>query len=90
MKTFRLALGIFAVIPLVLLADKFLFHLNAYDEDSLQTMAFLVLGMPILILNMWAWFELEIIEFYFFGKEPKESFSRINVHPSVSKQDETK
>jgi hypothetical protein len=68
MKTFRLILGILAIIPLALLADKLLFHLTEYDEDSLRTLAFMVLGVPILTLNYWAWIYPEIIEFYFFGK----------------------
>jgi len=55
MKTFRIVLGVLALIPLALLADKILFHAAEYDEDSLRTLAFLVLGIPILILNLWAW-----------------------------------
>jgi len=89
MKTFRIVLGLLAIIPFGLLADKFLLHLNAYDEDSLQTMAFHILGMPILILNMWVWFEPEIIEYYFWGKKPKEIYSKINEPAIVSEYKET-
>ena len=69
MKTFRSIVGILAIIPLVLLADKLFFHLTEYDEDSLRTFVFIVLGVPILTLNFWAWIYPEIIEFCFFGKE---------------------
>ena len=58
-----------AVIPLALLADKLLFHPADYDEDSLKTLAFMVLGVPILTLNFWAWVYPEIIEYYFLGME---------------------
>ena len=69
MKTFRIVLGILAIIPVALLTDKLLFHLTEYDEDSLRTLAYLAFGVPILILNYWAWFVPEIIEVYFFGKK---------------------
>jgi len=39
------------------------------DKDSLRTLALLVIGVPILTLNFWAWEYPEIIEFYFFGKD---------------------
>jgi hypothetical protein len=69
MKTFRIVIGILAVSPLALLADQLIFHPTEYDELSIRTLAFVVLGVPILILNYWAWFDHEIIAFYFFGKE---------------------
>jgi hypothetical protein len=50
------------------LADKLLFHPTEYDEDSLKNLVFLILGVPILILNIWVWLYPEIIEAYFFGK----------------------
>ncbi len=71
MKTLRIVLGILALFSLALLADKLFFHLNEYDEDSLRTMAFMVFGVPILVLNFWAWVYPEIIEFYFLGKDIK-------------------
>jgi hypothetical protein len=72
MKTFRVVLGLLAIIPLALLADKLLFHPTDYDEDSLRTLAYSVIGVPIVILNFWAWIYPEIIEFYFLtrSKEP--------------------
>jgi hypothetical protein len=60
-------LGILAIIPLTLLADKMFFGFTDYDEDSLRTLAFLIIGIPILILNLWIWIYPEIIEFYFLG-----------------------
>jgi hypothetical protein len=67
MKTFRIVLGILSIIPLTLLADKMFFGFTGYDEDSLRTLAFLIIGIPILILNLWIWIYPEIIEFYFLG-----------------------
>ena len=71
MKTFRIVLGILAIIPLALLADTFLFHITEQVRDSLEILIYLVLGIPVLILNIWAWGYPEIIEFYFFGKVKK-------------------
>ena len=73
MKTFGIVLGILAIIPLTLVADKLFFHPTEYDEDSIRTMAYLVFGVPILTFNFWAWIYPEIIEFYFLGvdKQPQ-------------------
>jgi len=72
-KTLRIVLGILTIIPVALLADKILFHSTDYGEDSLRTLAFLVIGLPILILNLWAWIYPEIIEFYFLGRKDKDT-----------------
>jgi len=69
MKTFRIALGILAIIPIALLANKLLYYPAVYDEDSLSTLVYLTIGVPILTLNFWAWEYPEIIEFYSFGRE---------------------
>jgi hypothetical protein len=71
MKIFRIVVGILATIPLALLADKLLIYPMEYDEDSMKTLAYLVIGVPILILNFWAWAYPEIIEFYFLGKDKR-------------------
>lgn len=71
MRTFRIVLGILAIIPLALLADKMIFHATEYDEASLKTLTYLIFGVPILMFNIWAWIYPEIIEFYFFGKTEK-------------------
>src|SRR5689334_6329594 len=72
MKSFRIVIGILAILPLTLLVDKLFFHPTIYDEDSLETLIYLTMGVPILTLNFWAWTYPEIIEFYFLGKEQKE------------------
>ena len=69
MKTFRIVVSVLAVIPVALLVDALFLHPANYGEGSLGEMAYLVFGVPILILNMWAWIHPEIIEFYFFGKD---------------------
>jgi len=69
MKTIRIVLGILAITPLALLTDKILFRPTDYGEDSLRTLAYLALGIPILVLNLWAWMYPDIIEFYFLGKK---------------------
>jgi len=73
MKTFRIVLGILTIIPIALLADKIFFRPTDYDEQSLRVLAYSVLGVPILIFNLWAWVYPEIIEFYFFGKKDSDT-----------------
>jgi len=72
MKTFQIVIGILAIIPLALLADKIAFHPTDYDETSLKTLIFLIIGVPILVLNLWAWAYPELIEASFLGKENKQ------------------
>lgn len=71
MKTFRIVVGVLAVVPIALLVDALFLHPANYGEGSLGELAYLVFGVPILILNMWAWVHPEVIEFYFFGKDKK-------------------
>ncbi len=68
MKTFRLVFGILALIPLTLLLDALL-RPALYGEDSLGAWLFLLVGVPILTVNYWAWMYPEIIEFYFLDKK---------------------
>ena len=69
MKTFRIVLGILAILPVALLIDHIFFPTNYYAEGSLSEMAYMVFGIPILIFNLWAWIYPEIIEIYFLGKK---------------------
>ena len=71
MKTFRIVLGILAILPLTLLVDSIFLHPYYYGEGSLGELLYLAIGVPILTLNFWAWTYPEIIEFYFFGKDIK-------------------
>jgi hypothetical protein len=71
MKTLRIVLGILAIIPLALLADKILFRPTDYDEQSLRTLGYSVIGAPILIFNVWAWIYPQIIDVYFLGNKKK-------------------
>ena len=71
--TLRIVLGMLAIVPLALLADHALIQPGYYGEDSLQQMAFMVFGVPILTLNYWAWDYPEIIEDYFFSKKNEDT-----------------
>jgi hypothetical protein len=64
MKAFRIVLGILAIVPIFLIIDTVSKPAN-YGEVTLGELAYLVLGTPIMILNLWAWIEPEIIESYF-------------------------
>jgi len=66
MKTFRIVLGILAILPITLFGNHFFIHSG---EDSLQEMIYMVPGITILILNLWAWTYPQIIEVYFFGRK---------------------
>jgi hypothetical protein len=73
MKIFRIALAILAIIPIALLTDAIILHPANYGENSLGELVFLVFGIPILILNLWAWGYSRIIEVYFFGKKDENN-----------------
>lgn len=64
MKAFRIVLGILAIVPIFLIVDTVSKPAN-YGEVTLGELAYLILGTPIMILNLWAWIEPEIIESYF-------------------------
>jgi len=69
MKSFRIAVGILAIIPLSMIVDSLFFHPEFYEYGSLGELLYPIFGIPILIFNMWAWIHPEIIEFYFLGKD---------------------
>ena len=71
MKTFRIVVGVLAILPLALVIDILFFHPELNCDDCIRTYIYMLLGIPILIFNYWAWFESEIIEFAFFGKKPE-------------------
>jgi hypothetical protein len=73
MKTFRIVVGVLALLPLTLLIDKLFFHPELYCEHCLGTYAYMLIGVPILTLNFWAWEYPELIEGFFFGKELKKT-----------------
>jgi hypothetical protein len=66
MKTLRIVLGILMIIPLALLADKLFFRPAMYDEDSLRTLIYHAVGIPILIFNIWVWIVPETLKDFWF------------------------
>ena len=68
MKTFRIVVGILAIIPVAMLVDALFLHPGNYGSGSLGKLLYPAIGIPILIVNMWAWVHPEIIEFYFLEK----------------------
>ena len=72
-KTLRIVLGILAIIPVALLAYKLIFLRTDYGGDSIQEMALLWFGVPILVLNYWAWADPEIIEILLWGDRKKQN-----------------
>ena len=73
MKTFRIVLGVLAILPLVLLLDILFLHPERNCDACIETYIYMFLGLPSLIFNYWAWFEPEMIEFAFLGKEKPPS-----------------
>jgi len=72
-KTFRIVLGILAIIPVALVVDHIFITSDYYGEESLKEMIYMVIGIPILVLNLWAWGYLPIIQYYFRGKEIEDT-----------------
>ena len=66
-KNIRIILASMAIIPIVLLVYNLIFLRTDYGGDSIGEMAFLIFGVPILVLNFWAWVYPEIIEFFLWG-----------------------
>lgn len=52
-KTVRIVLGILAIIPISLIVDS-VSRPAMYSEVTLGELAYLILGTPISILNLWA------------------------------------
>ena len=63
----RVILAVLALVPLGLLVESFL-HPESYGEGTLGDWLFALLGVPILIFNLWVWIDPEIVESYFKGK----------------------
>lgn len=68
MKTFRIVVGVSALLPLALLVDALFWRPAFYASNLLGEMLYTVIGIPILIVNLWAWTEPELIEVAFLGK----------------------
>lgn len=66
-KNLRFVLAILVVIPVALLILHLIFERDFYGGDSILEMVYLILGVPILVFNLWAWYHPEIIEFLFWG-----------------------
>jgi hypothetical protein len=67
MKTIVVILRIMLVIPIGLM----IWHL--FWPDDMSELMNLVIGLPILIANVWAWQEPELLRELIFGKEMPRS-----------------
>ena len=68
-KNVRIQLAVLAILPITLLVQHLIFEGDVHSEDSIQEMAFIILGVPILVFNFWAWSHPEIIEFFLWGNK---------------------
>jgi len=71
-KTLRILLAVLAVIPVALLVYNLIFLRTDYGGDSIEEMAYLIFGVPILVLNYWAWADPEINEALLWGDKKKQ------------------
>lgn len=71
-KNVRIILAVLAIIPIILLFQHLISDGDVYSEDSIQEMLFLILGVPILVFNFWAWFHPELIEFFLWGNQGEQ------------------
>jgi hypothetical protein len=72
MKIFCLILALIFIAPIT---DAIVLHPENYGENSMQELAFLIVGLPILILNVWAWMYPEMLAFYVW-EEGREYLTR--------------
>jgi hypothetical protein len=68
MEALRIVLALLAIIPIAILIDAAL-HPTSLAEGTLSEMLYLIFGVPILIINIWAWVHPEIIQFFLFRKK---------------------
>jgi hypothetical protein len=69
MKIPRIVPGILAILPISLLINHIFFPPAYYGGDTLAEMAYMMMGVPILIFNLWVWGAPKTIEFYFFQED---------------------
>ena len=68
-KIIRIVLAVLAIIPILLLIQYLFFGTNISGDDSIEEMAFTVIGIPILVFNFWAWYYPELIENFLWGNK---------------------
>ncbi len=68
MNIIRIVFGILMVIPLALLADVII-DPEISVEDPFLDWVYSAIGVPIAVINYWAWFQPEMIEFFLFGRK---------------------
>jgi hypothetical protein len=61
MKTFRLIISLLAIIPIGLIVASIVDPKMTAQNPSME-MTFLLVGVPILVLNLWAWDAPEMVE----------------------------
>ncbi len=66
-KYIRIVLAILAIIPLGLLVYHFISPQAGYGGDSLEELAYIVIGIPILVCNYWAWYCPSMIKNFLWG-----------------------
>lgn len=72
MKTFRLGVGVLGIISIALMVYIVFFNPIGGERNSVREYAFLCFGLPILMLNFFAWAYPRFIEILVFGKKPDE------------------
>jgi hypothetical protein len=72
-KTLRIVLAVLAIIPVALLVYNLIFLRTDYGGNSIEELAYLIFGVPILVLNYWAWADPEIIEVLLWGDKKKQN-----------------
>jgi hypothetical protein len=73
MKILRIILALLLIIPLVMLVDNFRHpeYANQYNPDHLKELLFLLVGLPIIIINFWAWSSPQIFEGLLFWRKKR-------------------
>ena len=69
MKTFRIFMGVLGLLVLAFFAAGMLLPPVVNDQEAFLELLFSAIGIPVLIFNMWAWFEPDMIEEFFFRKK---------------------
>jgi uncharacterized membrane protein len=69
LKTFRLGVGGLGILSIVLMVYIVFFNPISGERNSIREYAFLCFGLPVLMLNFFAWFTPDLVQFYFSKKK---------------------
>lgn len=69
LKTFRIVVGGLGILSIVLMVYIVFFNPISGERNSIREYVFLCFGLPVLMLNFFAWFTPDLVQSYFSKKK---------------------